>query len=367
MKLAFFINSLNKGGAERTMVHLAEYFFAKGHEVIVVTQYRREQEYAISGGIRRIYSEPSAEELSGNRIKNFICRYRKVRQIWKREKPDLVQAFIGKNNFMAIASTWMLPTRVSVSVVGDPKEEYYTKAMRILAKSLFGFADGIVVKTTDAMQFFPRLLHKKIVVMKNSLNPQFLRTPYEGERDKTVISVGRLDENKNQQMIIRAFAGLADRYPEYRLILYGEGELREALTTKVSELGLLERISLPGAISDVAGMIEKAGIFVLSSNTEGMPNALIEAMALGIPCISTDCPCGGPKDIIQHGENGMLVPVNDSDALANALEKIMKDSALARKLGKNAVKIQELLHPDQTNRAWEEYFRSKIKRSYNGI
>ena len=147
--------------------------------------------------------------------------------------------------------------------------------MRLLANILFFFAKGIVVKTTDAMLFFPGFIRRKSIVMKNSLNPSFIRETYHGKRDATIISVGRLDSNKNQAILIHAFAKISHDYPDYRLILYGEGEDRKKLEEMVKTLGLANKITLPGTIENVAETIYKAGIFVLTSNTEGMPNALI--------------------------------------------------------------------------------------------
>lgn len=354
--IAFFISSLHKGGAERVFVNLAEYFYANGYEVTIVTQYIGENEYTYSEGIHREISEIADTEVTSDRIGNFYKRYQKLRNIWKKIKPDLILSCIGKNNFMAVATSIGLPQKVVVSVVGEPTEEYYTKAMRILAKTLFLKADGIVLQTTDSKSFFPGYLQKRTVILQNSVNPLFIRELYEGEREKKIVSVGRLDENKNHAMIIKAFHQIHDKYPDYQLLIYGEGESRQKLETLIRECQLENKVYLPGITTDVIQAIEKAAMFILSSYTEGMPNALIEAMCLGLPVISTDCPCGGPKELITTGENGILIPVNDIDALAAAMEQIISDEKVSTMLGNNAAKICNRVNPEVTNQCWRDYF-----------
>ena len=357
--IAFYIGSLHKGGAERVFVNLAEYFYEQGYQVTIVTQYQYENEYTYSEGIVRILSDLTPWE-EGNRLSNILRRHRKLRRIWKIQKPDLVLSCIGKNNFMAILTTLFLKTKVVVSVVGEPTEEYYTGVMRFLAKTLFLLADGIVLQTKEASRFFPVKIRNKAVILKNSLNPAFIKERFEGDREKVIVSVGRLDANKNQALLLRAFLAIAEEYPDYRVILYGEGEERAKLEQIVKEAGLRSRISLPGVTTDVVEAIYKASVFVLTSNTEGMPNALIEAMALGLPVISTDCPCGGPKDLIQQKENGILIPVHDEKALQVALRFLLDNPEHAQEMGRKAAKIQKELDPAVTNQAWKVYFEAVI-------
>lgn len=354
--IVFYISSLQKGGTERVFVNLAEYFYSIGCKVTVVTQYCGNNEYAINKGIYRELSDITEAETSGSRIVNFCRRILKLRAVLKRIQPDLVLSCIGKNNFMALISSFFEKTKVVVSVRGEPASEYNSRKMRFLVKTLFAKADGIILQTEDSKKFFPEYLQKKIVVLQNSLNPLFMQERYEGIRDKQIVSMGRLDANKNQVMIIQAFAKIAEQYPEYSVVLYGEGEGRVNLEREIAELKLQNRIQLPGTAADVVAAIRKASVFVLSSNTEGMPNVLIEAMALGLPIISTDCPCGGPKELIRQGKNGILISVGDVVGLAAALTEVLGDVLLADKMGRNAAKIQERLNPEKINRQWQAYF-----------
>ncbi len=360
-KIALFISSLQKGGSERVMVNLAEYFLESGYQVTLVTQRKAEDEYPISEGIMRVFSEITEEETTANRLTNFVRRFQKLREVWKTEQPDLILSFIGKNNVMALLTSRFLSIPVVVSVRGEPREEYYSRALRFAAKSVFRFADGIVMQTEESRQFFPASMQDKIIIQKNSLNPTFIRPRYEGLRDKTIVAVGRVDSNKNHELLIRSFAELAEEFPEYRLLIYGNGERREALQKLAEELCLQNRIELPGSVSQVADTIEKAEIFVLTSDSEGMPNTLIEAMSLGLACISTDCPSGGPQELIVSGENGILVPIRDKSALTTSLRNLMESPETREYLGKNAAKIQKEFSPEKINASWKSYLEELIK------
>lgn len=355
-KLAFYIGSLDKGGAERVFVNLAEYFQNKGYQILMVTQYRKEEEYELAEGIKRILSDIPPEETTRSRLINFYRRVSRLRGIWKKEQPDLVLSCVGKNNFMAIVTTMFTKTKPVVSVVGEAKEEYPNRLMKFLANLLFPYASGVILQTERSRVFFSEKVSKTSVILPNSLNPLFLRERFQGEREKRIVSVGRLDANKNHEMMIRAFAELAERYLEYTLTIYGEGELREYLQKLIASLALEEKVFLPGAIPDVADKIGKASLFLLTSYSEGISNALIEAMALGLPVIATDVPSGGTQELIRHEENGLIIPTGDEKALKEAMDRLLSDREFAARLGEQAHKIQERLAPDRVNRQWQEYF-----------
>lgn len=355
--IALYISSMRRGGAERVIANLAQYLDGKGYRVVLVTTHMAENEYEVPRTVKRLIAEPEKAELCGGRFHNFLARFRKLRNLWKQERPDVILSFIGKNNMMAILTAFGLGIPVAVSVRGEPGEEYYSKMLKILARQLFKLADGVILQTGRCMEFFPKGVRKKAVILKNPLNPDFFGRTLEGKREKTIVAVGRVDENKNHEMLIRAFGQLAEEFPEYQLMIYGEGERREALCRLVEELHLEKRVSLPGNIDRVAETICRAGVFVLPSNTEGMPNTLLEAMALGIPVISTDCPCGGPAELIKHGINGLLTPVGDVKAMEENLRTILKDPQTAEKMAEQALQIKESYRPEKVLLEWEDYLK----------
>ena len=355
--IALYISSMRKGGAERVIANLAQYLDEKGYHVVLVTTHKAEIEYEVPDTVKRILSEPDECELQGGRIRNFLTRFRKLRRIWKEEKPDAIVSFIGKNNIMAILTSLGMGIPVAVSVRGEPGEEYYNGLLRFLARNLFYLADGVILQTKRCMEFFPKGVRKKAIILKNPVNPVFFREPYRGEREKTIVAVGRVDENKNHEMLIRAFAGIADEFPEYRLIIYGDGDKRSDLLKLTKELKLEDRISLPGNIDNVADAIYKTRVFVLSSNTEGMPNTLIEAMILGLTVVSTDCPCGGPAELIVHGVNGLLSPVKDVNAMKENLQYILNNLHRADEMAHEASKTSDIYDVNKVYLEWENYLK----------
>ena len=183
--------------------------------------------------------------------------------------------------------------------------------------------------------------------------------PFEN-RTKTIVSVGRLDDNKNQGILIRAFGRLMDKFPDYKLVIIGDGDCRGEYGRLAGKTPDPTRIEFTGIIKNVADRISDARIYALTSKEEGLPNALIEAMALGLVAISTDCPCGGPADIISDGENGILIPMGSDeemeDSLVCALDKVMSDESLARGLSENALSVREKYSPARINALWKDYF-----------
>ncbi len=360
-KIAFYIGNLDKGGAQRVVTNLANYFNREGYEVLLVTFYRGEIEFPYDEGIRRILSNLTEEELAQTkgkpfrRILNFRKRIGKLRGIWEKEQPDIIVSFLRKNNYYAIWSTKGLHMPVVLSVRSDPKREYKGRLNTFLAKHLFQKADGLVLQTEDAYRFFPKKVQEHAVIIQNSLNPRFIRDRYEGARRDEIVAVGTIDDNKNHTMLIDAFIPVHERYPQMKLIIYGDGCRRRDLEEKVRELGLEGAVLFPGRSDTIYEQIYASRIYVLPSKVEGMPNALIEAMALGLAVVSTDCPCGGPRMLIQDGINGLLVPVDDRQAMTDAILKILADPLLEESMGKEAHKLLDQVHPDKVNREWENY------------
>lgn len=359
-KIAFYIGNLARGGAQRVVVNLANYFQEIGYKTVIVTTKSNECEYEYNADVGRIISDLTEEEQSQYRLCNFFLRLKKLRGIWKQEKPDLILSFMGKSNFYAIFTTIALSIPVLVSVRSAPEREYGTHISKMLAKTCFGLAAGVILQTEDALHFFPKRIQNKAVIMPNSLDARYIKERWEGMRRTEIVSVGTIDKNKNHLLLIDAFQRLKDDYPEWSVTIYGEGEQRSVLTEYVSKIGLSDRVKLPGREFKTFDKIYDASVFILTSNMEGMPNALMEAMALGLAVVSTDCPCGGPRTIIQDEINGLLIPVGDVEALEKTLRRLLGNEELREMLGKRAHKLGEELAPDKVNQMWQDYIESKM-------
>ena len=324
----------------------------------IVTKLKDTDEYSVPKGVTRILADITGDEISKNRIINLYRRIVKLRNIWKQLQPDHIVSFIKKNNFMAITSAVGLHIPVVVSVRSNPAREYPHKVTRLLANVLFVKAAGVVLQTQQAKEFFPKAVQKKVVVLPNSLSEQFLRTEYAGERKKEIVWVGRMDSNKNPIMLIRAFGRIAGKYSDWTLKYIGDGPQMQELKDLCQKGNLEGQISFAGRVEDVASAIQTASVFVLTSKQEGMPNALMEAMVSGLTAVSTACPCGGPEELIEHEVNGLLIPVDDENALTDTLDKVLSDDEYRNRLGENAKKLIEKVHPDIVNRQWLSYIES---------
>lgn len=365
MRVAMLSGSLTKGGTERVIVNLADFLTKNGHQVVLVTQYQKENEYPLNKSIKRIISDITPEETGRNRMVNFLRRFLKLRRIWKTEKPDVILSFIGKNNLMALLTSGFLPVSRAVAVRGDPGAEYYSHFMRFAARWLFRYADGVVLQTQASRLFFPAAVRKKTKILKNPVNPVFFRPRYEGERECSIVAVGRVDDNKNQRMLMEAFAGIADEFPQYKVYIYGEGSLRTTLLREAKEMGLEEQILLPGSSDHIPELIYKAGLFVLTSDTEGVPNTLIEAMLSGLAVIATDCPCGGPADLIRDGVNGLLTPVRETEKLRENMRELLSNPRKAEAMGMEAARLQTEFAPEQIGKQWEDYLLGLKRHNRN--
>lgn len=292
MKTMFNLGSMTKGGAERVVANLSNKMIHDDEIVVCVTQYG-EPMYQLDEKIK-YYTLDEDEKKQNFFIKN-IKRVIKLNEIVKKENPDIIISLLPEPTYRLMFINIFRKKKVIISVRNDPKIEYKSKINQWIMKILYKRANGFIFQTEEAKQYFSKEIQDKSIIIPNPINDEFIRPPYEGEREKIIVSVGRLTEQKNQKLLINAFSKLEKDLKEYQLIIYGEGELRNCLEEQIRELQLENKVFLPGEVDDINEKIYKASLFVLSSDYEGMPNALMEAMALGIPCISTDCPCGRTK------------------------------------------------------------------------
>ncbi len=351
-KIMFYINVIDSGGAERVITNLASHFASNGVDVVLVTSFRCPVEYALNEKVRRLSLEE--KEIVQSRIKRNSSRIIKLRKICIEEKPDLLVSFMGEPNFRAVLATIGLKTRTIISVRNDPNREYAGRVMRFVGKHILPLADGCVFQTEDAKAWFPKKLQKKSRVIFNAVKNDFYNVNRK-PKDNLIINCGRLQEQKNQKLLIDAVSIVNDSYPSELKIL-GEGNLRKALEKHINDNNMQSCVSLEGQVSNVPEVLGEADIFVLSSDYEGMPNALMEAMAMGLPCISTDCPCGGPKALFEDGRNGILVPVGDKQKMADAIVSLLTDKQKKEQLGMNAKLKAREFSTEVIISEWYDYF-----------
>ena len=234
--------------------------------------------------------------------------------------------------------------------------------------------DGVVALTEKSAKWLRENTYaRKAVVIPNWVSlPLTDNEPRIEPKDiipagkKLLLSVGRLHEQKRFDLLLDAFAQVASQHPNWHLVILGESlmtwkNLREDLEEQVSRLGLTQQVSLPGFAGNVTDWYRAADAFILTSSHEGFPMVLLEAMAHGCPVISVDCDTG-PRDIIRNGENGLLLPQNDLDALVAGLDRMLSDDALRTRLASKAVEVLEIYSPTRINVLWQNFF-DKLKQS----
>ncbi len=358
MKVTLFIGSLYGGGAERVTCNLASYLVQHGHQAEILTMSETEKAYELDERVS-VKTLLSIDERKNTVMNTFI----RMPRFWRDLKTSDTDAYIvmlPKTTIMFLMFRWLTKAKVIAAERVDPAS--YSERIAKMLKKYAKRADGWVFQTEDAQKWYgDSIKDSKSTVIPNAVNPVFIRPQYEGKKRKVIAGAGRLDVQKNFDLLIRAFAKIASEFPEYNLIIYGKGDKEQELKSLVDSLGMQGRIELPGNIQNIAEEMEKNAMFVLSSDFEGMPNALMEAMALGLPCVSTDCPCGGPRYLIRDGINGLLVPVGDADKMAEAMRKILSDSNMAENIGKEAMKVAKVLTPDKTYGKWENFIISIIE------
>ena len=352
MKIAFHIHSLTKGGAERAVANLAEAFVKKGHDVSVITSIKNSSEYPLSDGVMRYV----LTERPNN--KSFYFRYvflsRQLRKLCKKENFDVLICFISGSTLRGFIGTLGLKTKIVTSVRNDPKYEYAGTFGRIMMKYVVPSLDGCVFQTKDAKDSFPQKVRDNSTIIFNAINPQFFNVKRNPIKNK-IVSCGRIAAQKNHEMLIKAFVKVHESIPEAFLEIYGKGEKELELSNLIHTLNAGCYIHLKGETSNIKDVLSEAEIFVLSSDFEGMPNALMEAMAAGIPCISTDCPCGGPRSLIRDGVNGILVPVKNENALKEAIIYLKRNDDIRMKIGQESAKSSIGYTIDNVGNLWLDY------------
>jgi len=359
MKVAFYINAINGGGAARVMTVLANQLSDNGHDVILITSYPCEREYRLGASITRINLEE--ERIKDSFLKRNVRRVLRLRKTLRRNRPDVLVAFMAEPNLRALAATVGMDIPTVISVRNDPRREYASSKLQFAAKFLFRRAAWTVFQTPDAQTYFGGSISQKSSVIFNPVDESFFEEEWNPEPG-LVVTCGRLTDQKNQCMLIEAFSHVVEVIPHARLEIYGEGELEDALKDKIHELCLNEKVVLKGYAEDVPKILSRASVFVLPSKYEGMPNALMEAMAVGVPPVATDCPCGGSRMLIDDGITGRLVANGDGKSLAKTIVDILEDGETSSYYSLHAAASMQNCSVERVANKWESLL-SNVKES----
>lgn len=345
-KLMFITTTLYGGGAERVVSNLSSSIAKKGWEVCVVKYYEVAHEYPVSEDVKII--NMTGGTLDDYKRISYLEKVRRIRRIIKSEKPDFVIPFLFQVALCTEIASFGLKSQVLQSIRNNPASSPTFNLYRVLRNLLVYKAKCTFVQNQRQKNYFPKCYHHKIHVLFNPVSDDLLAAEWRPEGSEFIVcGIGRLNVQKNFKLLMDAFKKAFCDEKDAVLRIYGQGEEEADLKAYAERTGLGDRIQLMGRSNNIKSVYENTSLFVLSSDFEGMPNALIEAMAVGVPSISTDCPTG-PSDLIDDGENGLLVPVGDVEAMAKAMRRVYEKRYALSRMSINAKsKVRKICSADE--------------------
>ncbi len=354
MKILCFIYSLGPGGAERVLSILTSRWAQKGYDVAIVTYDQGASSFfPISNKVNIIKTRLSGGSLP-RRFVNHLKRPFIFRQIIKNLSPDIIISFMDKTNLLVLVASSYLKIPVIISERIDPRSPSPGVIVSFLRRFIYKKAAALIALSKEQANWFKNLC-EQVIFIPNPIEISKDKPYATVDREHTIIAVGRLTKQKGFDLLLQAFCKIHSDFPEWKLVIYGQGPEKERLEDLACKLKINEKVTFAGLTKELPMIFLKAGIFVLPSRWEGFPNVLIEAMAAGCPVIATDC-TDSILDIVSHEESGILVPTEDIDALAMALKSLLSNASLRNSLGKKALKSVEQFSLEKISKEWETLF-----------
>lgn len=347
-RIVFFISSLEEGGAQRVVSILSNKLAESSFDVTVLTYFDEEINYEMNDKVKVV----SVIKETGKKGKlqniNWLKNY-------FNNNADIVISFLAPFNMLVLACGTNVP--IIVADRNDPNKIPSNFIIRKIRDTLYKKANLVVLQTKSNQKYFDYLTNTKVISNPIEIGND-VGLALNAKKENVIVSVARLMPQKNQLMLIDAFKEVSEKHNEYKLVVFGEGPYRKTLQKHIEEINLKNNILLAGNSKNVFNDIKNAKIFVLSSNYEGMPNSLIEAMCLGLPVISTKV--SGTEELIEDGTNGLLIDINSKEQLVSKLELLINDEELRNKLGKNATKLARTLTVGKISKQWIECINEVI-------
>ena len=351
-KLIVSAATLAAGGAERVLSVLSTPLADRYDTVIYVMWLDVPIFYDTDKRVRKVCIEKEVGSKSD--IKKMLW----FRKFIKKEHPDVLLSFLEPFNIRVLLSTMGLGIKTYVAERNDPHGVNKYWIIDQFEKLVYRLADKIFVQTETIQKFFDGALKKRTHVIYNPVNlpHEMVGKALMVEKKRRIVSVARLTPQKNNDVLIKAFAKFSENHPDYTLTIYGIGELGEELKCLADSLGIGDKVSMPGASKTIHEDILDAETMCLVSSREGMSNSMIESMCLGLPCICTKV--SGAIDLIKDGENGLLVDIGDVDGLVERMDFIADNMGKAKEIGINASKLYKLLNKDRICKKWLDVLES---------
>lgn len=354
MRILMMIPSLGPGGAEKVMSMLSRAFVERGHgvEVVTVIGSATDDFYSLEGVERTSIDlgKPSSGRVDA--LFNGLARVRALRRAVRRSRPDVVVSFLTETNVLAYLACFKLGVPVVVSEHTDPDRCPLRPEWRLLRKAIYPRCARLVAPNRHIASRFSTRIRRRMDILPNPVRPPAgPRADSVGARS-TILTVGRMSREKNHRMLIDAFAVFARDFPDWDLVIVGDGPLKEETVRYANDKGLGESVVFAGLVTDPwSTLASRAAMFVLSSDYEGFPMALCEAMSAGLPVICTRYH-DGVEELVEEGRNGLVVPVGDSGALADAMRQLALHPSLRVAMGREGPLISRRYDLTRVAESW---------------
>ncbi len=352
-KIIFYTMTLARGGTEQTVVNLANEFI-KTYDITIITNINSKPEYKLNKKIKHICLDKDNKQnekgLKKIKTKLSLARSKRLKEVIKEESPNLIFTFLPEPTIRGLSLKKSFNIPILVAIRNHPQKEF--RFLKIIRNYFYQKADGFIIQDKSYAKYLKRISSNKIYLIPNFLSEDFENYEHLEKRENKIVSVGRLEKQKNFQLLIKAFSKLPKDYNHYKLEIYGKGSQKVKLQKLINSLKLEDRVILKGNTNNVRSHICKAQVFVLPSNYEGMPNALIEAMSLALPVISTNS-SKAIGTIIENGKNGLIIPKNNVKELEKALRKVLENASLRKSLAKEAAKVKNIYAKKKIIQKWE--------------
>lgn len=356
MRIVLAISSLGAGGAERVMTLLSGALAERGHEVWLVTLASSGSDFfPVDPRVRRLGLGLTGD--SPNMLRALGANLRRLRALRRTVSgidPHAVLSFMTSMNVLMIVACTGLHLRLIASERVDPAAHREARIWTVLRSRLYQRADAVVVQTASIAGWFRERLSggARVFVIPNPVLPRARTEPHSGRPAPFILAAGRLAHQKGFDVLIRALAAVPAHTPELQLVIAGDGPDGQVLRDLAAQLGLGSRVSFAGQVRDLGALMQEAVAFILPSRYEGFPNVLLEALAAGVPCVAADSP-GATREILADGAYGLLVPPQDFQALARAIELISTDQALRQRFSHAGARAIERYRLDHVVAQWE--------------
>jgi GalNAc-alpha-(1->4)-GalNAc-alpha-(1->3)-diNAcBac-PP-undecaprenol alpha-1,4-N-acetyl-D-galactosaminyltransferase len=367
VKVALVISSLSLGGASRVMSLLANYWAERGDEVVLITLDTVSTDaFALHPAIHRVALDMMGDSNGfAAALANNAKRLLGLRRSVAASGASVVLSFEDRTNVMVLVATLGMRLRRVVCERTDVLRHRIGRVWPVLRRMTYPLAAGLVVQTRALLPWGRSVMfgRPRVHVVPNPIPLERYTCGPLAERPQTIVAVGRLEPEKGYDVLLAAFATIAREFPQWELLIAGDGSQREPLRDLVHELGLEKQVRLVGYIANPCDVLAAGSIFVMSSRYEGFPNALLEAMACGLPVVSTACV--GAVELVADGVSGILVAVDNCDELAHAIRRLVGDAQFRHRLGSAARNVAERYSLDAVMQEWDALVSPTCLRSYS--